>query len=172
MKYELIQDDDCDCPIDKHDPVQITYWHRARTILGTESVDEARIKELQRQIKAGTIIAIPVWAYVHGGAMIKAAEVNPFSCPWDSGQSGIVYIDKKHILHEYGWKRMSPERLDTVRQRLKATVEEYSKWLQGDCWGYQIEEANGAVVDSLWGMIGREYAEKCAKEAMAALTTA
>lgn len=166
MKYELIHDEDCECPLDKNDPVKITYWHRARTILGIESVDEERMEELNRLRKAGTIIAVPVWAYVHSDVTLKAAETNPFTCPWDSGQSGIVYIDKHKALVEYQWKRMSPHRLDTVRQRLKATVDEFSKWLQGDCWGYRILDDDGTEVASCWGFIGREYAEEQAKEEM------
>ena len=44
-------------------------------------------------------------------------------------------------------------------------MEEYGKYVDGDCWGYVIQDEEGEDVDSCWGFIGLEYAEEEANRA-------
>ncbi len=65
----------------------------------------------------------------------------------------------------------SPEQL-AERQRVAAVemaqgvIEEYNKWLSGDCYGVVVEvfdtdgDPIGAEEEACWGFIGREYAEQ------------
>jgi hypothetical protein len=43
-------------------------------------------------------------------------------------------------------------------------VEEFSKWMQCDCYGYIIKE-DDVEIDSCWGFIGFDYCIEAAKEA-------
>jgi len=76
---------------------------------------------------------------------------------------GVVYVTKDAIRREYGWKRITSKRRDQVEQLLSAEVEEFSQYLSGDVWGYEILDASGDVDDSCWGFFGREYAEDMAQ---------
>jgi hypothetical protein len=95
--------------------------------------------------------AFPLYAYIHSGGRLS---LTPFSCPWDSGQIGLVYVAK-----------------DTARMRKHAEriaqshVAMWNQYLAGDVWGYQIE-ADGKLVDSCWGIYCRETAEKEVLEAL------
>lgn len=81
-------------------------------------------------------------------------KTTPFSCPWDSGQVGFIYAKKADLKREFGWKRMSPQREDDIRQYLKAEVETYDMYLRGEVYGFSIEGHDGEPIDSCWGFYG------------------
>ena len=93
----------------------------------------------------------PLYAYIHSGVRLS---LSPFSCPWDSGQIGQVYVAKDTA--------RTCKRAERIAESYVAT---WNQYLEGDVWGYQIE-ADGEVVDSCWGIYGRETAEKEALEAL------
>ena len=43
------------------------------------------------------VIILPLYLYDHSGITI---QTTPFSCPWDSGQVGFIYMDRETILRE------------------------------------------------------------------------
>ena len=55
-------------------------------------------------IKKNAFIVLPIYMYDHSGITIS---VNPFSCPWDSGQIGFIYISKEKARKEYSKKRLT-----------------------------------------------------------------
>ena len=122
-------------------------------------------------------ISLPLYLYDHSGITMSCAA---FSCPWDSGQVGIIYVSKEKLREEYSSKLVTPKIREKALRVLRAEVEEYDRFLTGDCWGYEIyemcddqelidagwEDVEGNCVDSCWGFLGREYAEESAQEAM------
>lgn len=107
----------------------------------------------------GDNICLPVWMYDHSGTCYRAAETNPFSCPWDSGCFGFIYMTRADARKEFGWKRITEERRQQVLQHFKAEVKEYSAWANGEVYGFIVEDSDGETVDSCWGFIGdSEYA--------------
>ena len=52
-------------------------------------------------------VIIPVYMYDHSGIIIRASEGNPFSCRWDSGQIGFVFVSKEKVQKEWEVKRIS-----------------------------------------------------------------
>jgi len=157
----LFYDNDVDEP--EFEDVYITYPQRSRYTMGNKPVDEEEFSGLRARAREGSIISLPVYAYVHSGVTIRTGE--PFGCPWDSGMSGIVYVERDKALKWFGENAavMTPERRATTLNNLRNFVEEYDKWLRGDCYGYIIN-VNGEEQDSCWGFIGYDYAKEEAIE--------
>ena len=86
-----------------------------------------------------------------------ALSTSAFSCKWDSGQVGYIFVSYEDIIKEYG--KLDIEMATKV---LKGEVEEYSQYINGEVYGYQIynkEEQYDCPdsIDSCWGFIGDEY---------------
>ena len=91
---------------------------------------------------------MPLYLYDHSGLTISTSG---FSCPWDSGQVGYIYITDADIRKEYGVKRISKQLRERVTQYLVNEVETYDKFLTGQVYCYTIENPEGEEIDSCWG---------------------
>ena len=129
-----------------------------RYTLGTQEVTRERMHEIAAAIESGEYIGLPVYAYVHGGATIRCASA--FSCPWDSGQSGFVYVSKAKVREEWKCKRISPKLRETVLSSLRGLVEEFDQFLTGDVYGVVVTNAEGDEIDACWGYYGSDYVEE------------
>jgi hypothetical protein len=104
--------------------------------LGDEKVNQEVIEDI---LQRDDIIALPVYAYIHSGV---ALSTTPFSCRWDSGQSGIIYCELPTAQDEY--PELSEDELkNQIFEIFKAEVEEYSKYLSGEVYGFVITEPTG-----------------------------
>lgn len=159
---EISQDLDPISPADWDSIGEIAYSANSRYVLGTKSVSKDDLKDIERQIAIGTLIGLPVFAYIHGNVRIQAAESNPFSCPWDSGQSGFVYTTREQVFREYGGKRLTKRIREAAKNLLRAEVETFSQYLQGDVWVI-THWKDGEVIDCCGGYYGYEYAVAEAK---------
>lgn len=92
------------------------------------------------------IVSLPLHIYEHGGITISTGG---FSCPWDSGQAGWIYTTKKEImecggsiLNEKGnYIKVTDKNWKKAAQIwMEGEVELYDQFLQGDCYGYIIDE--------------------------------
>lgn len=108
-------------------------------------------------------IMLPLYLYDHSGITMSTG---PFSCPWDSGQVGWIYVTKKKVREEYGWKKLNKKRIEKIEGHLKAEVEEYDRFLAGRVYGFVITEHGickhcgaeiEADVDSCWGHFMDSY---------------
>lgn len=150
VKGYLEQDSDCESPLAHDESVKFVVLHRkylnpSKDIGATpEEVAEwaeAHAPEWQE---------FPLFMYDHSGT---AYSIAPFSCPWDSGRVGSVFVKIEDC----------PEPEQTAR----LMCEEYTSWANGDCWGYVLEDEDGEQLDSCWGFIGTDAAEEAMKEAAA-----
>ena len=99
----------------------------------------------------GAVVIKPLYLYDHSGITISTS---PFSCPWDSGQVGWVYMTRKQLKDCYGeFKRITPTLRKKVEGLIDAEVETYDQYLTGDVWMYRIEK-DGVTVDSCSGYYG------------------
>jgi len=153
------QDDDPDSPANWDNLGQIAY-SSSRYTLGTEHVSRDRLDEIAAGIEDGSLIGLPVYAYVHSGATISTS---PFSCPWDSGQCGFVYCSASDAEDE--WAGDSHFRANALRV-LSGEVKTFDQYLTGDVYGYTITDKDGDVVDSCWGFYGIECAEEEARSSL------
>lgn len=130
--------------------------HR-RYNLGDIQPDPAKWDYLRSDpdIQAGVVL--PLYLYDHSGITMSTA---PFSCPWDSGQVGIIFCRRSDILQEFGRRRLSSKLLKKVKDMLQNEVKEYDDYLTGNVYGWSVVESTGAVVDSCWGYYGRDYCQQ------------
>ena len=110
------------------------------------SVEEA--KELS---KRKDVISLPLFLYDHSGITMKTS---PFSCPWDSGQVGFIYVTKEEIRKEFGVKLVTQKTKERVVSILRSEVEEYDQYLTGNVYGYTIVDPYGEEKYSCWGFFG------------------
>lgn len=99
-------------------------------------------------------IVLPLYLYDHSGITMSTS---PFSCPWDSGQVGVIYAKK-------GSEGMDDKTLEAC---LESEVKEYDNYLTGNVWGYVIKDSAGNFLDSCWGFVGDEdYCKTAMEEAV------
>jgi hypothetical protein len=122
--------------------------HR-RYDLGDEVISS---ETLQDRLQDADLIALPVWIYDHGSVSLKAMDAPsyPFNCQWDAGIIGVVYVSKPTIIKEYG--DLSDESVNKAIECLKAEVNTYSQWVNGEVYAYVVEDADGETVDSCGGI--------------------
>lgn len=113
-------------------------------------------------------IILPLYLYDHSGITMNTGG---FSCPWDSGQVGYIYISRKDALKEHGWKILTAKRREQVQNFLENSVKEYDCYLRGEGYGFRVFEYEcepGAEPpedldeweegDSCWGFLGEDWA--------------
>lgn len=123
--------------------------------LGDEQADIEDIKEITER---NDIVYLPVYVYDHSVIYLNTTG---FSCPWDSGQCGIIYVDYETIAKEYG-DTITQGIREQVENVLKSEVNMFSQYCEGDIYGYVIEDFGGECLESCWGFYGMDC---CVKEA-------
>lgn len=165
LTVKLHTDFDCASPRDNDNLGLMVCWNRRYT-LGDVQPTETReewlrlFKHEHPDWRSAVILAVHM--VEHSGV---ALSTRPFRDPCDSGQVGWIYALPATIRKEHGTPRITKEVRAHVATVLQSEVEEYGRWLDGDCYGYTVEDANGEELDSCWGFIGYAYAEQAAKEA-------
>jgi hypothetical protein len=115
----------------------VVYRARSRYILGTVSMADEPMRALERACeRPNGPIAVPVWAYIHGGTLLTAdpaqAGAYPFTCPWDAGRSGFAYCTRADARKYFGWPPGSPitaKRRAAIVAQLVADVQAFSDYL-------------------------------------------
>jgi hypothetical protein len=111
-------------------------------------------KDIIKRENVGVIL--PLYLYDHSGITMNTTG---FSCNWDSGRVGFIFISKQKMLQEYGGKIVTQKLKDRVEGYLKSEVETYDQFLTGDVYGYRVfKEENGVEeeLDSCWGFYGED----------------
>lgn len=93
--------------------------------------------------EGGTLL--PLYLYDHSGITMRTT---PFTCPWDSGQVGWIYLTAK---------RAESERIADPVAALEAEVKEYDEYLTGNVYGFSVEDSEGEILDCSWGYIGLDH---------------
>jgi hypothetical protein len=152
MKYQIHHDSDPQDPRVDYDHVGIMYCEHSKYTLGDMLAEHP--------FSIDSVCVLPLYLYDHSGLTMNTTG---FSCPWDSGQVGAIYI-----LREEADEWMRPDGtydMEAMVSILKSEVKEYDQYLTGDVWGYTIETDDGDDVESCWGFYGRDYCETEAKDA-------
>jgi hypothetical protein len=158
-KIEIVQDDMSESPRECDNLGTMACWHR-RCNLG-DNVKYSH-EELERIYNSKEYICLPLYLYEHSGITMNTIG---FSCPWDSGQVGIIFVSKAKVKEEYNWKVITKERENTIKRYLKAEVEIYDQFLTGEVYGYQITNMKTEeITDSCYGFYGE--IEYCMDEAI------
>lgn len=119
-------------------------------LLGDKRVRREDLEGLPEKWQGEPVIALPVYAYIHGGVTISTS---PFTCRWDSGLAGFIFITHAKAKSEYNRKHLSKKFIDKIKSYLEAEVKEFDKYLTGEVYGYQtFDVLTGAIIDSCWGI--------------------
>jgi hypothetical protein len=125
---------------DKH-----TYKHQDYS--GWAEMEKAIIKNEK------PAIILPLYLYDHSGITISTT---PFSCKWDSGQVGFIFISKEKLRKAWDIKRITKHYRELELKILLAEVETYDLYLRGEVYGYTLINENGEIEDSCFGYYGVE----------------
>jgi hypothetical protein len=102
---------------------------------------EAAIKR-----KEDVLVIKPLYMYDHSGQTISTT---PFSCQWDSGQIGFVFVTKESIRECFGIKRVSNKYIEKAEAMIDCEVKTYDQYITGDVYGFDVtDKENDVVIDS------------------------
>lgn len=99
---------------------------------------------------------LPIYIYDHSGITINTTG---FSCNWDSGLLGFIFVSKDKLKKE----GLNKKRSKTILEYLDNEVKIYNQFLTGDIFRYEITDSDENFIDSCNGFFGYEEALKEAK---------
>lgn len=137
--------------LDKHMP-------RGRYNFGNEHLDSTRLREIGL---SEDYIKLPIFLYDHSGITINTSG---FSCTWDSGCVGLIYVSREKALKEYSVERIDPAVLARVLDLLRAEIETLDRYLTGQVFGFRVLDPEGEEIDSCYGYYGT--VDECMAEGM------
>ena len=82
-------------------------------------------------------VILPVYMYDHSGLAFSTA---PFSCPWDSGRVGFIFLSLDEIRKMHNIKRVSKKMRKKIEEALAQEVLDYSNSLSQSYYFFQIED--------------------------------
>jgi len=126
-------------------------------------------------VKRDDVIAIPLFLLDHSGLWMRTGRFECDAQGWDTSKVGFIYVTHNEVRKELKVKRITPKVQAKVLEYLENEVKTFSNYLEGNVWGYVVEDSEGEHVDSCWGFYGdydhKEYgALKAAKDHVDAVT--
>lgn len=96
---------------------------------------------LEEEIGKKAVI-LPLYLYDHSGITMSTSG---FSCPWDSGQVGVIFVTLERAYKEYGGLEGTAENptekdLEQIRKYLQGEVKTYDDYLTGNVYGFETYE--------------------------------
>jgi hypothetical protein len=176
-KLEILQDESPESPREWDNMGTMICFHR-RYNLGDKndiinsddfsSWGEQR-EWIEKNIKPCVIL--PLYLYDHSGITMNTTG---FSCGWDSGQVGWIFVTKEQVRKEYNVKRITKDIVEKVTKVLEGEVETYDQYLTGDVYGYRVSKIevcdkgheHDEELDSCWGYYGMESVEEEGKRVL------
>ncbi len=158
---KLIHDADAANPRREYDDELITMacFHRRYDLGDKHNLSIEEVKEIA---ESPDYISLPLFLYDHSGITMRTS---PFSCSWDSGQVGLIFVSWEKV--RTNWSGKDDDQIkEAVIKSLQSVVEEYDAYLTGDCWGYKVIDPKGQEVESCWGFYTTQYAIEEAKTAI------
>lgn len=146
LTLRIYQDPDTTSPRENENLGTLACWHRRYT-LGDEQPKQDPM-EYQDDLPKDSLI-VPVYMIDHSGIALSTRD---FGDPWDSGQVGIYHVSPEQIVASYG--EDTPETRATAQKSIEAEISEYSDYINGNCWGFEILNAEGDHVEGVGGFIG------------------
>jgi len=143
MKYkgyeiEIIRDEHAESPRE-WDNLGTMYCKHGRYNLGDEGADPPSPGDKN-------IISRQLYLYDHGGVTMNTTG---FSCNWDSGRVGIIYVTRAKLKAD----GLQDKTVEEIEKWLEGEVETYDHFLTGNVYGYDIPELD----DSCWGFYGYDH---------------
>lgn len=115
-----------------------------QSILNTSCEDMDILKARLENSK--DIVSLPLYLYNHSGITMNTVG---FSCPWDSGQVGHIYISKEEIRELYGVKYVTEKVIKQVKHDMEIDIAGYDEYLRGEYdyeYDAKVYDKNGNLV--------------------------
>lgn len=172
---EIHVDDDPLNPRKEYDNLTtIVHWHR-RYDFGRkiEPMSEIEVYEMVAEDGDEVLAILPLYLFDHSGIKINTTG---FSCQWDSGQVGWVYVTRSNaekmgcVGDRYTYEGGKPVKVGTwdeeaLKESIRGEVQVYDCYLTGQVYGYIVKGRDGETLEDTWGFIGDlDYVRKEAKE--------
>lgn len=136
-------------PVGNYDMVgTIVLSNRCHYAFGHESADYETLRDLADDPNN---IVLPIYMYDHSGITINTTG---FSCPWDSGQVGIIYCTKQKAVYEFGKKVCTKKVREAAIRCMVGEIETVDQYLTGQVYGFIVYDPEGNELDSCWGFYG------------------
>lgn len=95
--------------------------------------------ELEEFLKESGALWLPLYLYDHSGITMRTSA---FSCQWDSGQVGIIYVTKKVIRDRFKVHNITKKVEKQAFDHLRMEVKTYDEYLTGQVYGYDWEHGS------------------------------
>jgi hypothetical protein len=161
LMIRIEQDQDPESPREWDNLGTMVCFHRRYRLGDKHTYGLQEAQDTAKKIEKDGGIVLPLYLYDHSGITMRTTS---FSCPWDSGQVGIIWIEADKIRKEYSVQRISKKLRERVTGYLVSEVGVYDQYLTGDVYGFIVEDENGEHLDSCWGHFGLDYCKQAAKE--------
>lgn len=170
---EVVQDNDPINPREEWDNLSTMVCFHGRYRLGDKHSydhrDYSGWEEMKKAIikNESPVAILPLYLYDHSGITISTS---PFSCRWDSGQIGFVFVSKEKAKEEFRQKRITKKIIEESLRIMQGEVEIYDQYLTGDVYGFKVYEVSTCdqghdhkkLIESAYGFFGEE---DCMQEA-------
>jgi hypothetical protein len=158
-QIEVITDEDPESPRTAWDNLGTMWCFHRDYLLGDKDKAKPNIHHLDEPLdsyikrECDPAIVLPLFLYDHSGISMSTSS---FSCPWDSGMVGVIFISKADVRKEFGVKRITKQLLDRVTQILISEVKTYDQYLTNSVYGCVITDPDGEE-ESCWGYYGYSH---------------
>lgn len=98
------------------------------------------------------VVIRPIAIYDHGGVSVFWADGKRSICDlWDTSLVGFGFVESEDIeragLPKPGWRQAAIRAMD-------AEMEDYSAYVNGECYGCSVTDEQGEEIYNAWGYIG------------------
>jgi hypothetical protein len=146
------QDEDAESPREWDNLGTMTCFHD-RYNLGDKH--NMAVEELIETAKRPDVIALPLVLLDHSGLWMRVGRsFREDPGGWDTSRVGYIWVDYATIRKEYNIKHITDKIKEKVRGILENEVKTYSDYLEGNVYGYNVEDSDGDIHDSCWGYFG------------------
>lgn len=118
---------------------------------------ETYIREFCEDPENEVAVLVPIYFADYGSSGGRCYTTSPDSA------NGMIYVDRDDLRKEYG---EDPDATSNARKLFETEVEVYDSYMQGEVYGFVIEDPDGEHQDSCWGFLGE--LSYCKSEAMEA----
>lgn len=153
-------------PRDWDNVATLVCWHKCYTLGDEQPTQDPQEWLAEYQAANPGALILPLFMYEHSGISLS---LQPFGCRWDSGQVGWAVVTAETIAKEWPDSPTPEARQEKALACARAEVEEYSAYVNGDCYGYQVIDQDGEVLESCGGYFDQKealYAGKASAQAL------
>ena len=120
--------------------------------------------DLIETVKCKDVISLPLYLLDHSGLWMRVFRFAEDPGGWDTSMVGYIYCSLEEVRENWKIRKVTKRYRQAAIELLEDEVKEYSQYLEGDIWGFVINDPHGAQLDSCWGFYGFDC---CVTEARA-----